>query len=123
MPRSNRKMAIGRSEDRDTPWDPMVLRHHFSVWDPIRVTHLGQRSSDRTYKGRTYDCNRPSRSAAARPLRDGGRLHMAPAGSDQPMLGDDPRDRADRRGQLRAQGGGPAGLWGARAGTGGISLL
>src|SRR5215469_8641501 len=41
-------MAIGRSEDRDTPWDPMVLRHHFSVWDPIRVTHLGPRSSDRT---------------------------------------------------------------------------
>ena len=26
----------------------MVLRHHFSVWDPIRVTHLGPRSSDRT---------------------------------------------------------------------------
>jgi len=43
-------MAIGRSEDRDTPWDPMVLRHHFSVWDPIRVTHLGQRSSDRATK-------------------------------------------------------------------------
>jgi hypothetical protein len=41
-------MAIGRSEDRDTPWDPMVLRYHFSVWDPIRVTHLGPRSSDRT---------------------------------------------------------------------------
>src|SRR5215469_3626192 len=67
-------MAIGRSEDRDTPWDPMVLRHHFSVWDPIRVTHLGQRSSDRTYKGRTYDCNRPSRSAAA------------PAGTMRPEL-------------------------------------
>ena len=45
---SNRNMAIGRSEDRDTPWDPMVLRQHFSVWDPIRVTHLGPRSSDRT---------------------------------------------------------------------------
>jgi hypothetical protein len=28
----------------------MVLRHHFPVWDPIRVTHLGQRSFDRTAK-------------------------------------------------------------------------
>jgi hypothetical protein len=37
------KMAIGRSEDRDNPWDPSVLRHHRHVWDPIRVPHLGQR--------------------------------------------------------------------------------
>ena len=41
-------MAIGRSEDRDTPWNPLVLRHHCPVRDPIRVTHLGRRSSDRT---------------------------------------------------------------------------
>jgi hypothetical protein len=38
-------MVIGRSEDRDTPRDPMVLRHHQNVPDPIRVTHLGQRPS------------------------------------------------------------------------------
>src|SRR4029077_4981046 len=30
------KMVIGRSEDRDTPWNPLVLRHHIPVWDPIR---------------------------------------------------------------------------------------
>jgi len=41
-------MVIGRSEDRDNPRDPLVLRHHGNVWDPIRVTHLGQRSFDRT---------------------------------------------------------------------------
>jgi len=41
-------MVIGRSEDRDNPWNPLVLRHHVPVWDPIRVTHLGQRSCDRT---------------------------------------------------------------------------
>jgi hypothetical protein len=41
-------MAIGRSEDRDNPRDPLVLRHHGNVWDPIRVPHLGQRSFDRT---------------------------------------------------------------------------
>ena len=38
------KMAIGQSEDRDNPWNPAMLRHHGPVWDPIRVTHLGQRS-------------------------------------------------------------------------------
>src|ERR1700730_12716903 len=41
-------MAIGRSEDRDNPRDPLVLRHHGNVRDPISVTHLGQRSFDRT---------------------------------------------------------------------------
>ena len=37
-------MAIGRTEDRDTPRDPVMLQHRKSVRDPIRVTHLGQRS-------------------------------------------------------------------------------
>ena len=37
-------MAIGRSEDRDTPGNPMVLRHREYVRDPICATHLGQRS-------------------------------------------------------------------------------
>jgi len=41
-------MAIGRSEDRDNPGNPAMLRHHVHVRDPIRVTHLGQRSCDRT---------------------------------------------------------------------------
>jgi hypothetical protein len=41
-------MVIGRSEDRDNPRDPLVLRYHHDVWDPIRVTHLGQRSFGRT---------------------------------------------------------------------------
>src|SRR5437868_3853875 len=55
-------MAIGRSEDRDNPWDPVVLRHHGSVWGPIRATHLGQRSRRPHHKGRTYDRNRPEQS-------------------------------------------------------------
>jgi hypothetical protein len=38
-------MVIGRSEDRDNPGKPMVLRHQVHVWDPVRVTHLGQRPS------------------------------------------------------------------------------
>ena len=37
-------MAIGRTEDRDTPRNPMALQRHLHVRDPIRATHLGQRS-------------------------------------------------------------------------------
>ena len=59
---SDSKMAIGRSEDRDNPWDPVVLRHHRHVWGPIRATHLGQRSRRPHNKGRTYDRNRPEQS-------------------------------------------------------------
>ena len=37
-------MAIGRTEDRDTPFNPVGLRPRQDVWDPVRVTHLGLRS-------------------------------------------------------------------------------
>ena len=64
-------MAIGRSEDRDNPWNPLVLRHHGPVWDPIRVTHLGQRSRRPHHTGRTYDRNRPDPSKLPRPCEPG----------------------------------------------------
>ena len=35
---------------------------------------------------------------------------VAPAGSNQPIAGDDPRDRPDRRAELRAQSAGPEGV-------------
>ena len=37
-------MAIGRTEGRDTPRDPVMLQHRKGVRNPIRETHLGQRS-------------------------------------------------------------------------------
>ena len=52
-----------------------MLRHHTHVWDPIRVTHLGQRSYDRTTKaGHMTAFDHTNR--AAKSLRDGGRPHM-----------------------------------------------
>ena len=36
-------MAIGRTEDRDTPRDPVMLQHRNGVRNPIRAIHLGQR--------------------------------------------------------------------------------
>ena len=68
-------MVIGRSEDRDNPWDRLVLRHHCSVWNPIRVTHLGQRSTDRTAKAGHMTATDQT-VAAAQPWQAGGRPHM-----------------------------------------------
>src|ERR1700680_1621406 len=68
-------MVIGRSEDRENPWDRLVLRHHCSVWNPIRVTHLGQRSTDRTAKAGHMTATDQT-VAAAQPLQAGGRPHM-----------------------------------------------
>src|SRR4030081_2046765 len=36
--------GIGRAEDRDTPWDPVMFNIARMFRSPIRVTHLGQRS-------------------------------------------------------------------------------
>ena len=52
-------MAIGRTDDRNNPRDPMVLRHRLGVWEPIGATHLGQRSQPTAQTGRTHDRNRP----------------------------------------------------------------
>jgi hypothetical protein len=39
-------MAIGRTEDRVNPWDPVAqLEVTMSVWVPIRGFHLGQQST------------------------------------------------------------------------------
>ena len=37
-------MAIGRTEDRNTPGNPFGRISRRDVWGPIRVTHLGPRS-------------------------------------------------------------------------------
>ena len=64
-------MAIGRTEDRDTPRNPVALRRHVHVRDPIRATHLGQRSTRPHDKGRTYDRNRPDPPQLHRPCEPG----------------------------------------------------
>jgi hypothetical protein len=38
-------MAIGRTEDRNTPGNPLGHVPRRDVWGPIRVTHLGPRST------------------------------------------------------------------------------
>jgi len=67
-------MAIGRSEDRDTRGTLWCLDITIPVWDPIRVTHLGQRSFDRTTQAGHMiatdqshrSCNVPARRGPSR---------------------------------------------------------
>src|ERR1700726_1433630 len=82
-------MVIGRSEDRDNPWDRLVLRHHCSVWNPIRVTHLGQRSNRPHSKGRTYDRNRPDRRSCTALASRGPSTYAGPGkAADKPAVDD-----------------------------------
>jgi hypothetical protein len=41
----NSEMAIGRTEDRENPWDPVAFEVTPHVWVPIRGYHLGQQST------------------------------------------------------------------------------
>jgi len=68
-------MAIGRSEDRKSPGNPTMLRHREYVWDPIRVTHLGQRSiRPHTQAGHMTAIDQTRSSCQT--LQSGGRPHM-----------------------------------------------
>jgi hypothetical protein len=58
-------MAIGRTEDRNTPGNPLGLRPRCDVWGPIRVTHLGPRSKWPHIKAGHMTANRPDPSPAA----------------------------------------------------------
>ena len=70
-------MAIGRTEDWDTARDSVMLRHRESVCDPIRVTHLGQRSIRPHSKAGHMTAIDQSRPRCKKPLRGGGRPHMS----------------------------------------------
>ena len=73
------EMAIGRSEDRDTPWDPVNAQTSLGLFGTRSAyPHLGQRSLPTALTGRTYDRNRPDPSSCRKSLRDGGRPHMDP---------------------------------------------
>ena len=55
-------MAIGRTEDRNTPGNPLGHVPRRDVWGPIRVTHLGPRSTRPHIKAghmTAIDQNRP----------------------------------------------------------------
>src|SRR5216684_3516327 len=68
-------MAIGRAEDRESPGNPTMLRHREYVRDPIRVTHLGQRSiRPHTQAGHMTAIDQTDSSCQT--LQTGGRPHM-----------------------------------------------
>jgi hypothetical protein len=72
-------MAIGRTDDRNNPRDPVALRRRDSVREPIGVTHLGQRSPPTAQTGRTHDRNRPDPSPLLNPCNPGAVHTWIPA--------------------------------------------
>src|ERR1700737_4927570 len=53
------KMAIGRSEDRNTPRNPTMLRHRVHVQGPDPRNPSGPAVDPTAHTGRTHDRNRP----------------------------------------------------------------
>jgi hypothetical protein len=68
-------MAIGRTEDRNTPGNPLGRRPHRDVWGPIRVTHLGPRSTWPHLKAGHMTAIDQTRPSCKKSLRSGGRPH------------------------------------------------
>ena len=69
-------MAIGRTEDRDTPFNPVGLQPRQDVWDPVRVTHLGLRSDRPHIKAGHMTAIDQTRRSRKKSLQSGGRPHM-----------------------------------------------
>ena len=69
------KMAIGRTEDRNTPGNPLGRRPRRDVWDPIRVTHLGLRSRWPHTKAGHMTAIDQTHPGCNKSLRGGGRPH------------------------------------------------
>src|SRR5229473_980456 len=55
-------MAIGRTEDRDTPRDPVMLQHRLKCLGLDPRNPSGPAVMPTAYKGRTHDRNRPDPS-------------------------------------------------------------
>ena len=90
-------MVIGQSEDRDTPRCPAVLRHHCRVWDPIRATHLGQRSTDRTTQaGHMTATDQTTHRSCTRPCETGAVHIWAPACAGEAGLNERPHGPVKR---------------------------
>ena len=69
-------MAIGRTEDRNTPGNPLGPKPRRDVWGPIRVTHLGPRSTQPHTKAGHMNAIDQTRLSCKKSLRGGGRPHM-----------------------------------------------
>jgi len=82
-------MAIGRTEERDTARDSVMLRHRESVCDPIRVTHLGQRSIRPHSKAGHMTAIDQTCPRCKKTLRGGGRPHMSQSPFCMPIRGPD----------------------------------
>jgi hypothetical protein len=68
-------MAIGRTEDRNTLGNPLGRQPRRDVRGPIRVTHLGPRSTRPHSKAGHMTAIDQTRPSCKKSLRGGGRPH------------------------------------------------
>ena len=71
-------MVIGRTDERQNPFESMAVPCRKICLDAARGTHLGQRSCDRV-KGRTHDRIRTNTKCCKTNLNPTGRPHMIQA--------------------------------------------
>jgi hypothetical protein len=108
-------MAIGRTEERDTARDSVMLRHRESVCDPIRVTHLGQRSIRPHSKAGHMTAIDQTCPRCKKTLRGGGRPHMSQSPYSTPI-----HSQGTRRASIRLRNGGSFHLTGVPGGSPGL---
>jgi hypothetical protein len=61
-------MAVGRTDEQETPLVAKACPCRIRVWDLFGETHLGQRSYRHRVKGRTHDRTRSERQIAQKAL-------------------------------------------------------
>src|SRR6266852_1463472 len=68
-------MAIGRTEDRDTPGDPVMLQHRIECSEPDPRNPSGPAVDRTAHTGRTHDRNRPDPSQLLKIPATAGAVH------------------------------------------------
>lgn len=71
-------MAIGRTEDRENPWDPVAFEVTSYVWGPIRGFHLGQQSTRLHQQAGHMIASDQIGTPLQNTLQIGSRPHMGP---------------------------------------------
>lgn len=74
-------MAIGRTEDRMNPWDPVAFEVTLGVWVPVRGFHLGQQSIRLHQQAGHMTASDQIGTPLQKTLQTGGRPHMDPGAS------------------------------------------
>src|ERR1700676_3999717 len=93
-------MAIGRTEDRNPPGNPLGRRPRCDVWGSDPRNPSGPAVNTAAHQGRTHDRNRPDPSQLLKSLCEPGAVHTrvsdaGPGASNRPGTGGRRRKASD----------------------------